>query len=311
MASRRSSLSLRLAAPTAFVVAALLVAGVLAVVTRAAGETSGETDATAIGDGPTAGDRPVRQDGTQATGEAEAPHRQPGPTDRAGPAEDAAGAPDRGGGGQVAPQPSASSAVPAPGTYRHRVTVTTDDGTEEHDEVREVARVSGDRTAGRVEVIARIGDREQVSLMDWSPDGATTISTRIRAGSDTGGDCTWDPPLRELGVLADGASWSTDSSCTTEVGGVPTEMVVRGTARVTGATTLTHGGTEVAVWRIEHQRVTQLTARVGDEHLEQWSEETAVALFDPARGLELRREATTTLSGARSGTTRRVTVLQT
>ncbi len=199
------------------------------------------------------------------------------------------------------------AAVPAAGTYRYTVVSTGGAGETVEVEERTVVPRSGDHTTGVVEVRQRAGEHEQVSVLDWSPDGAVVRSTRMVSGVGTSEDCRWDPPFPELGRLAAGATWYFSSSCAATVEDVPTTFVVEGEGRVVGEDVVTVAGVATPVWRVERRRITEIRARLGDDEVVQRVEEAGVVFVDPARGLPVRSELTVTADGG--APTQRVTTL--
>lgn len=206
----------------------------------------------------------------------------------------------------AAPALPSSSVVPADGAHRYEVAITTDGVATVAEEVLEVSRISGDSSAGVVQISQRVDGDGQRSVLDWSPGGVTVRSTEI----DQGSECVWEPPVTEFGALAVGTEWSIDSRCEVTVAGVPTTVEVTGSGRVVGTETVTAGGGSVAAWRIERSRTTVLRADVGGDEMVQRVEDVGVVFFDPTRGIAVRRESTVERSGQRSGTTRRVAVLK-
>lgn len=206
--------------------------------------------------------------------------------------------------------PLGPAAVPAAGVYRYEVQTTADGQSTVQEELREIEVLGGDRTAGTVQISARLAGESQVSVLDWSPAGAMVRSTRIESSGGSGQDCAWSPPFPELGSLGAGATWSLDSSCRTVVGGIDTGFRITGTGRVSGEAVLIVGEERVRVWQIERDRTTDISAELGAQSLTQQAREQGTLFLDPARGVVIRSDVTVTLTGARTGTSRRVSVLR-
>ena len=229
------------------------------------------------------------------------------PQDGAPPEDSAAPAPPPAGG---AASPSLGpAAVPEAGTYRYEVRSTQDGRSSVQEEHREIVRLSGDRSDGRVQITARIEGESQVSVIDWSPAVALVRSTRIESAAGASQDCSWTPPFAEIGPLTHGSAWSLDSTCSTDVGGIDTTFVVTGTGRVVGTATIAFEGRDVPVWQVERDRTTSITASLGDERLEQEVHEQGTFWWDPARGIVMRSDVTVTLEGEQEGVTQRTSVL--
>ena len=227
------------------------------------------------------------------------------------------GGPPPDGSAVAAPPPSAGAAtpslgpaaVPVAGTYRYEVRSTQDGRSSVQEEHRDIVPLSGDRSDGRVQITARIDGESQVSVIDWSPAGALVRSTRIESAAGASQDCSWTPPFAEIGPLAAGSSWSLDSTCRTDVGGIDTTFVVTGTGRVVGTATIGFEGRDVPVWQVERDRTTSIRASLGDERLEQEVHEQGTFWWDPARGIVMRSDVTVTLEGEQEGVTQRTSVL--
>ena len=197
------------------------------------------------------------------------------------------------------------SNVPTPGTYTYRVESSRDGTSTTQEEQREIVQLSGDRTRGLVEITARLEGESQVSVVDWSPEAALVRSTRISSPDAAGRDCTWEPPFPEFGTLAPGSSWTLDSTCRSDVTGIDTTFRITGTGRVVGTASVAGVGGDVAVWQIERDRTTTITAVVAGDELVQKVHERGVVFFDPARGVVVRSDLTSTLEGAQTGVTQR------
>lgn len=210
----------------------------------------------------------------------------------------------------AAPVALGPSVVPVPGVYRYQVRSTTDGVPVVQEERREVEQLAGDRTAGSVRITARLEGESQVSVLDWSPQGAVVRTTRIESGADQGRDCTWSPPFAEFGPLEPGSTWSLDSECRTPVAGIDTVFEVSGSGRVVGRATIDSGGTPVPVWHVERDRITTITALLAGDRLVQTVREQGSLFLDPARGVVVRSDVTITLDGAQRGVTTRTSVLQ-
>jgi hypothetical protein len=205
--------------------------------------------------------------------------------------------------------PLGPAAVPAPGVYRYDVDESRDDESSSRVEEREITIVGEEGDATIVQVVARSEGERQVSVLGWSPGQVLVRTTRIENEDGSARDCTWEPAFIEFGTLEAGAAWTVESSCTTDVAGLATVFVVRGSSSVSGEAELVHAGTPVRVWQVTRDRTTTITATVGSEAVEQVVREVGTFSVDPARGLVLRSDVTVTLSGAQQGETRRTSVL--
>ena len=209
----------------------------------------------------------------------------------------------------AAPPGLGPAAVPEPGTYRYEVRSTQDGESSVQEEQRDIVQMSGNRSEGTVQITARMDGESQVSVIDWSPASALVRSTRIESAAGASQDCSWTPPFAEIGTLTAGSSWSLDSTCKTEVGGIDTTFVITGTGRVVGSATIAFEGRDVPVWQVERDRTTSITASLGSERLEQQVREQGSLWWDPVRGIVMRSEVTVTLEGEQEGVTERVSVL--
>lgn len=294
----------RLARPLAGVIAGVLAVALFAAVLIEPSATP--TTATRAGI-PVPGADPVRRAGTMTPGPEPATAgvaTEVAPTNPSVvPTDDPVAAP-------ATAAPLGVSAVPAAGVYRYQVQSTSDGRTEVLEESREVVARTGDRTAGVIELSVRVEGETQVSLIDWSADGALVRSTRIDSDAGDSRDCTWSPPFPEVGRLAAGSTWTLDSTCTTQVGGIDTTFTLTGTGRVVGPATVDFDGQAVRVWQIERDRTTAIDASLGAEQLSQRAREQGTLLFDPVRGLVMRSDVTVTLDGEQTGVTQRTSVLQ-
>lgn len=276
----------------------LLVAGGLGVVTHdaatataAPGEstTSTPVDPAESTAPPPAGDGPV--DSAVADPEPTAPGSDPQPTTTTTTA------------------PLGRAVVPAPGAYRYEIDSFSDGESSSRLETREFSVLGDSNGVSTIQVVAASEGERQVSVFDWSSDGAIVRSTRIEIDGQASQECTWDPPFVEFGPLETSAAWTVDSNCTTEVAGLPTDFVVSGGGGVMGEVEVVHAGASVRAWQVERSRTTVITATVGGDTVEQRVEETGTFFVDPARGLVLRSDVTVVLSGAQQGETRRTSVL--
>ncbi len=207
--------------------------------------------------------------------------------------------------------PLGAAVVPAAGTYRYQVTVTSGAETSVQEEQRVIEILSGDQSTAVVQLSAVLAGENQVSVLDWSPAGAFVRSTRIEDASGPSRDCTWSPAFAEFGPLAAGSSWTLDSMCRTPVGGIDTTFTVTGSGRVAGeASVVDPAGVSRRVWQIERDRTTTIEAAFGSRTVTQQAREQGTILFDPNRGIVVSSDVTVTLSGSQSGTTRRYSVLQ-
>jgi hypothetical protein len=295
--SRADQLAARLAGPLRGVIATVAALGVLSALLVDPAPTTADASRSATAEGAPSAE----------PGAAPAPG-DPAAAPPGGPAAPggAPGAPPAGG----APPALGRSVVPVAGIYRYEVQATRDGTTSTQPEEREIVQLSGDQTRGLVQITARLEGESQVSVIDWSPEAALVRSTRIESAVGASRDCTWSPPFAEFGALADGSSWNLSSVCQTDVGGIETTFEVTGSGRVTGATTVESGGRRIAVWQIDRDRTTTISAVVGADELRQVVREEGTILFDPARGVVVRSDVTVTLEGAQTGVTRRTSVLQ-
>lgn len=200
-------------------------------------------------------------------------------------------------------------AVPTAGVYRYDVDEVRDGESTNRLEEREITLLGEEGDVSIVQVVARSDSERQVSVLAWSAQQVVVRSTRIETDDGSTRDCTWEPAVTEFGELAAGASWTVESSCTTDVAGLATDFVVRGSSRVVGEAEVVHGGTPTRVWQVSRDRTTTITATVGSDAVEQVVREVGTFFVDPARGLTLRSDVTVTLSGAQQGETRRTSVL--
>ncbi len=201
------------------------------------------------------------------------------------------------------------SVVPLAGIYRYEVDSVRDGVSSSRTETREISVSGVEGDAAIVQIVADSDGERQVSQLRWSPDQVRVQATRIESGSQPARDCAWEPAFTEFGPLQPNATWTLDSTCTTEVAGLPTRFVVRGTGGVVGEVVVVHAGANVRVWQIERDRTTTILATVGEDEVEQTVQETGTFFVDPTRGLVLRSDVTVTLSGAQQGVTRRTSVL--
>ena len=208
-----------------------------------------------------------------------------------------------------ADEPLGPSVVPVAGTYRFLVRSTTDGTTEDSDEVREIERLSGDDVEGQVRVTSRVDDQGQVAIVDWSEEGAIVRSIQVLTTVGDSDECTYDPPVVEVSALAPRSSWTNESRCDTTINGVPTTIAIAGRAEVIGTARIEVGGVEVDTWQIRIDRTTGFRAEASGQQFGQEAREQGDLFLDPARGLVVYSDVTVTLSGQRSGTTRRVSEL--
>ena len=205
--------------------------------------------------------------------------------------------------------PLGRAVVPAPGTYRYEIDSIRDGETASRVETREISALGEVEGGTAVQVVAASEGERQVSVFDWSPNGAIVRSTRIETDGETSQECLWEPPFIEFGALEPDAKWSVDSRCATEVAGLVTEFAVTGGGGVVGEVEVAHAGARVRAWQVDRSRTTVITARIGDDEVEQRVEETGTFFIDPARGLVVRSDVTVVLSGSQQGETRRTSVL--
>lgn len=282
--------SQRLVRPLAVVIGVLLVAGVVGAVAWDDGRTA---VANALG---------RSRDGRQAaatTTTTEDPSLAPAGARAGDPAATTT----------TVPTLSATLPVPVAGEYRYDVQLTRDGQSETVEELRSFVRLDGDEAAGSVQLEIRTGDQRQISILDWEPGAIDVRSTRVPTTVDEGSDCLWNPAFREFGPLEPSSSWTVDSTCTANVGGVPTTFHVTGSALVVGAVDILVSGQTVRVWRIERLRTTVITATIGGSEVEQRVEEQGDLYVDPARGIVVQSDVVVTTSGPQASTTRRQSTL--
>ncbi len=207
------------------------------------------------------------------------------------------------------PAPLGPAAVPVPGVYRYDVDEVRDGEASTRAEEREISVLGEEEGATIVQVVASSDGERQASVLAWSPEQVLVRSTRIESDDGPTRDCAWDPPFVEFGTLGTGAQWTVESTCTTDVAGLPTTFVVHGSSRVVGEAEVVHAGVPVRVWQVARDRTTTITATVGSDDVEQVVREVGTFFVDPSRGLTLRSDVTVTLSGAQQGESRRTSVL--
>lgn len=205
--------------------------------------------------------------------------------------------------------PLGPAAVPAPGVYRYDVDEVRDGQVSTRSEQREITMLGEEDGLTIVQLVASSDGERQASVLAWSPDQVQVRSTRIENEGAPARDCTWDPPFLEFGRLENGGQWTVESTCTTDVAGLPTTFVVRGASRVVGEAEVVHAGVPARAWQVERDRTTTITATVGNDAVEQVVREVGTFFVDPARGLTLRSDVTVTLTGAQEGESRRTSVL--
>lgn len=231
------------------------------------------------------------------------------PGDPTGAAPPTASEPDPSSTTTTTTVPLGRAVVPAAGTYQYAIDSIRDGEPSTRVETREITVLAEADGVSAIQVVAASDGERQVSVFDWSPNGAIVRSTRLETGEQASQECVWDPPFVEFGALEPSASWTVDSRCTTDVAGLPTEFVVTGRGGVAGEVQVVHAGSRVRAWQIERTRTTVITATVGGDTVEQRVEETGTFFVDPARGLVLRSDVTVVLSGSQQGETRRTSVL--
>lgn len=198
-------------------------------------------------------------------------------------------------------------AVPAVGTYRYRVTTSVPDGAETVSaETRTFEDLGADEGSRIVRLSVVAGEQEQVSDLRWGSNGVVVLSTSIASPEAGGSPCTWSPPFTEVGGLAEGVSWAVDSSCDTDVGGIPTRFQVSGQGAVVGPEDITVAGVLRSTWRIERTRITDITA---DGGLRQTATESGQLWIDPVAGVVVRSSLTVRLDGVQSGSSTRTVEL--
>ena len=205
--------------------------------------------------------------------------------------------------------PLGPAVVPAPGVYRYDVDEVRDGEASTRTEQREISVLGEEDGLTIVQLVASSDGERQASVLAWSSDQVQVRSTRIENDGTPARDCTWDPPFLEFGRLESGGQWTVESTCTTDVAGLPTTFVVRGASRVVGEAEVVHAGAPARVWQVARDRTTTITATVGNDDVEQVVREVGTFFIDPARGLTLRSDVTVTLTGAQQGESRRTSVL--
>ena len=205
--------------------------------------------------------------------------------------------------------PLGPAVVPAPGVYRYDVDEVRDGEASTRSEEREISVLGEEDGATIVQLVASSDGERQASVLAWSPDQVQVRSTQIETEGAPARDCSWAPPFLEFGRLENGGQWTVESTCTTDVAGLPTTFVVRGASRVVGEAEVVHAGAPARVWQVARDRTTTITATVGNDAVEQVVREVGTFFIDPARGLTLRSDVTVTLSGAQQGESRRTSVL--
>lgn len=233
----------------------------------------------------------------------------PGPADPGGGSVPDGGDPAATSAPTTTTVPLGPAVVPAPGVYRYDVDEVRDGEASTRTEQREIEVLGEEDGLTIVQLVASSDAERQVSVLAWSPDQVQVRSTRIENDGVPARDCTWDPPFLEFGRLEAGGQWNVESTCTTDVAGLPTTFVVRGASRVVGEAEVVHAGAPARVWQVARDRTTTITATVGNDDVEQVVREVGTFFVDPARGLTLRSDVTVTLTGAQQGESRRTSVL--
>ncbi len=188
---------------------------------------------------------------------------------------------------------------PRQGTYRYRYAGTslTVDGT---------LTVTTGPGATRQTHSLTAGVSSQKTLLDWTNDARTTLST---GGAEGAAACTWEPGLLSLRLpLATGLTWKADATCRTGPTGTATSIQRTEEAAVEGAAKTKVDGQPIDVWLISRHTVTEVTsAQNGKAFIEAQSSE----MFAPSLGLvvyQVTRTATPQPDGT-TGTTTQITEL--
>lgn len=195
----------------------------------------------------------------------------------------------------VAASPQPAVAPPAVGTYRYRL----DAGGADPEEVRTVVTDPGGEGLRR-EVDVDSGRGRVRSLLVWSPQAV--VAERSTFLTDAGEfECVWQPAIVELPQpLAQGASWSVDSSCETTIDGGPGRIRREARREVTGTERVQVGEATVEVWVVTGTERTTVELGPRDApSLTQAVESVLEIAFDPRLGLDV-----STTTGSRTvGTT--------
>jgi hypothetical protein len=185
------------------------------------------------------------------------------------------------------PPPTAARAVPDPGatkppaagSYEYKLT----DSTGKTSTMTEKIEVKPDQ-AGAARRLDTYTDADGNTLTNdtaWAPDSVKVLTSHIVSTQATI-DCTWNPPILVAALpLAEGKTWTSDSTCKTTVQGAQITIHRVEQMKVTGKALDQVAGTSVAVWIIEGTSTTDVSSPFGTQHAVQ----NVVRHFAPPRGL--------------------------
>lgn len=175
------------------------------------------------------------------------------------------------------PGAPANSTAPAVGVYSY---VNCSDGSAGTDSKVEVGSAVDGKTRRRV-TVSRQGS--SITEIRSYTDGAVTLEGLDIASPYGTIHCDINPDVVETpGGLAKGKQWSGSGSCDqpAPIG----KITFSGSGKVTGAKTVTIGGTAVQVWVIE---TTLKVTAAG-----QTQNTSAISYYDPSRGIDVYQQAT-------------------
>jgi hypothetical protein len=196
------------------------------------------------------------------------------------------------------PQDPGPPTPPRPGTYKQRLTTTTNGSTTTSDLTVKIENEASSAGSTTQRLTASTDKGTSVSEVSWKPDAVRMLSNTFGTGQNAA-TCTWQPPIETLPIpVTTGATWSSDSSCTISAYGQTEKVHETVQAKVARLERITEAGTAIDCWvmsRVVHIDGTGMYPFTIDTTSTDW--------FSPKYGEIVKSESETKSSGTYNGQT--------
>ena len=268
--------------PAIVAVAVLLVAGVAGAVIVGTGDSDPAVDVSgdATESSTTVADSGV---GAPATGQEPGGSETtvtsvPGGTDA--PGSPTMAAPGQQGAALGEAKEPQAAAPPKAGAYDYRVVTDSGDESTMTTTIEDVSEEQG-RVTKRVKSSRPNFDME--SLVVFEPGRVVVTETTFRVQGNAG-RCDWEPDLLQTVLpLKQGATWSSESSCTMTFGATPVTVKAQSSSKVTGLERRLIAGQVLDLWIVESSERYEFGGGVVEATTKNW--------ISPPHGMIVRTEA--------------------
>jgi hypothetical protein len=191
---------------------------------------------------------------------------------------------------------------PAAGIYTYAITSSAEPSSNGNTDAKVEVLPSQNGAARRKQTFNDGQGNTLANEETWASDAMRVTTSKIVSQQATV-DCTWQPPLLVLQLpLAIGKTWSTDSTCTTMVGGTQVTIKRTGQSKVIGKVVDKIGDQSVGTWIIDYTGNTTVRSAFFNTD----TSEKITRHFASAQGLVTYEKGSGTMGGSTTDYERRL-----